>query len=381
MALPSIYYFLYYGAVAFLFPFLAVFYKAQGLSGSQIGLLAAISPLLSFFCAPLWNAAADATHRHKLAAVLSNLGALSIAFLFPNLATFGGMFLMINLYSFFNAPTGSLADSATMALLGDRKERYGRVRLWGTVGYGVIALIASQVIGRYGVKWAFWGYAIIMALGLGIILAMPFRQSHSNNSFFKGMRQLFSHRAWMLFLVMVFIAGAGMATYNNYFVIYMQSLGASSALWGLALAIATASEIPAMFFSDRVLRRFGARGMLVIAMTTIGVRLLAYSLTTAPWVVLLIQLCHGLTFAAIYTAGVYYADQVAPPGMKATTQGMFSGTLMGFGSAAGGFLGGVLMDHFSPSLMYAFMGGMVLTALSVFLLFERRVMVRNAVGQ
>jgi MFS transporter, PPP family, 3-phenylpropionic acid transporter len=119
--------------------------------------------------------------------------------------------------------------------------------------------------------------------------------------------------------------------------------------------------------------------MLVIAMSTIGLRLLAYSITSTIWVILFIQVVHGLTFAAVYTAGVYFADQVAPPGMKATAQGMFNGTLMGFGSAAGGLLGGVLMDRFSPSAMYAFMGGLVLAALFAFLVFERRLAVKPVV--
>jgi len=141
---------------------------------------------------------------------------------------------------------------------------------------------------------------------------------------------------------------------------------------GFALTFSTISEVPALFFSNRLLHRFGTRGMLIIAMTTIGLRLICYSLATQAWVVLLIQLSHGLTYAAIYTAGVNYADQVAPPGMKATTQGMFSGTLMGFGSAAGAFLGGILMDHFTPGGMYAITGMLVLLGLILFLLVERR---------
>ena len=381
MVLPSMYYFLYYGAVSFLFPYLALFYQSKGLTGSQIGLLAAVSPILSFFAAPLWTGAADATHRHKLTAILASVGVLVLAFIFPGIATFSGLFLMICLFSFFNAPTGSLADSAVLALLGDRKERYGRIRLWGTVGYGVVAPLASLLIGRSNLQWAFWGYALVMLGGLLVIILLPFRQSHSSGSFSGGMRSLFANRPWMLFLVMAFIAGAGMATYNNYFLVYMQGLGASSTLRGLALVIATASEIPAMFFSDRLLRRFGARGMLVVAMTTIGLRLICYSLTTQLWVILLIQLVHGLTFAAVYTAGVNFADQVAPPGMKATTQGMFNGTLMGFGSAAGSLLGGLLMDRFSPGGMYAIMGALVLAALFVFLLFERRLVPKIVGGK
>jgi PPP family 3-phenylpropionic acid transporter len=353
-------------------PFLAIFYKSQGLTGGQIGLLASISPIIAFFCAPLWTGAADASHRHKLAAMLSMLGVAGTCLIIPGIASFGGLLLMISLYAFFGAPTVALVDSAVLAQLGDHKERYGRVRLWGTVGYGVIAPFAGTLIGRLGLQWAFWGYAILMLGGLLLITQIPFRQSRSNGSFRGGMRVLLANRPWMLFLVMVFIAGIGNATINNYLFVYMQSLGASNTLMGFALTVSTLSEIPAMFFSDRLLRRFGARGMLIIAMTTIGLRLICYSLTTQPWVVLVIQLCHGLTFAAIYTAGVHYADQVASPGMKATTQGMFNGTLMGFGAAAGGFLGGILLDSFSPGGMYGFIGTLVLVGLIAFLLVERR---------
>ena len=377
MIFPSMYYFLYYGAISILFPFLALFYQSQGLSGGQIGLLAAISPIISFFGAPLWTGAADASRRHKLVAMLSTVGVVIVTFIFPSISSFSGLLLMISLFAIFGAPTGSLVDAAVLTMLGNRKERYGRIRLWGTIGYGVIAPFAGNLIGRLGLNWAFWGYAILMLGGLLVITQIPFRQSHSNGSFRGGLRVLFANQSWMLFLVMVFIAGIGMATINNYLFVYMQSLGASKTLMGFALTVSTISEIPAMFFSDRLLRRFGARGMLVIAMTTIGLRLLFYSLTTQPWVVLVIQLVHGLTFAAIYTAGVHYADMIAPPGMKSTTQGMFSGTLMGFGSAAGGLLGGLLLDRFSPGGMYAFSGTLVLVGLIVFLIVERRLVAKT----
>jgi PPP family 3-phenylpropionic acid transporter len=376
MLFPSIYYFLYYGALSVLFPYLALFYQSQGLTGGQIGLLTAISPLIAFFGAPLWTGAADATHRHKLVALLSTLGVVIATFIFPRVASFGGLILMISLWALFYAPTGPLADSAVLALLGDRRERYGRVRLWGTIGYGIMAPVAGNLIGRLGLNWAFWGYAILMLAGLLVIIPIPFLQGHSGGSFRGEMRSLFANQPWMLFLVMVFIAGIGMATINNYLFVYLQSLGASKTLMGFALTVSTLSEIPAMFFSDRLLRRFGARGMLVIAMTTIGLRLACYALTTQPWVVLVIQLCHGLTFAAIFTAGVHFASQIAPPGMQATTQGMFSGMLMGFGSAAGGLLGGFLLDRFSPGGMYAVVGALVLGGLMVFLLVERKLVMK-----
>jgi PPP family 3-phenylpropionic acid transporter len=379
MVFSSIYYFLYFGAISILFPFLALFYQSQGLTGGQIGLLAAISPIISFFGAPLWTGAADASHRHKLAAMLSITGVVIVTLIFPQISSFGGLLLMISLWAIFNSPTGSLVDSAVLTLLGDRKERYGRVRLWGTIGYGVIAPFAGSLIGRLGLKWAFWGYAILMLAGLLVITFIPFRQSHTNGSFRGGIRILLANQPWMLFLVMVFIAGIGNATINTYLLVYMKSLGASSVQMGLALTISTFSEIPVMFFSDRLLRRFGARSMLIIALTTIGVRLSLYAFISQAWIVMAIQLCHGFTFAAIYTAGVHYAGQIAPPGLKATTQGMFSGTLMGFGAAAGGLLGGLLLDRFSPGGMYGMIGALTLVGLVLFLLAERKYFPSNGV--
>jgi len=381
MTLPSIYYFLYYAAVACLMPFLALFYQAQGMTGSQIGVLSAISPVISFLGAPLWTGTADVTHRHKAAAILAGLGTVTVVMIMPGIASFVGLIVAISLYAFFVSPIGPLADSAVMALLDERKDQYGRVRLWGTLGYGVAAPIAGVLVGKLGLQWSFWCYAILIMLGLFVIVQIPFRQSRSLGSFFGGMRTLFANQAWMLFLVMVFIGGVGMATVNNYLFLYMESLGASKTLMGLSLTVSTMSEIPAMFFGNRFLRRFGARGLLIIAMAAISLRLLLYSITTVPWVVLVIQLIHGLTFAAIFLAGVSYADQIAPAGMKATTQGMFSGTLMGFGSATGGLLGGILMDRFDPSGMYAIVGGIVFAGLIAFLLVERRLLAKSRQGK
>src|SRR5512137_2729125 len=108
MLLPSIYYFITYGALSVLFPFLALFYQSRGLTGAQIGLLAAISPIISFFGAPLWTGAADASNRHKLVTMLSITGVVIVTVIFPAVSTFSGLLLMISLWAFVGSPAGSL---------------------------------------------------------------------------------------------------------------------------------------------------------------------------------------------------------------------------------------------------------------------------------
>ncbi|MEZ0396159.1 MAG: major facilitator superfamily domain-containing protein 6 [Anaerolineales bacterium] len=371
MFFPAAFYFLVYAAISFLFPFLTLFYQSVGMSGGQIGLLAGLSPLISLAAGPFWTGTADATRRHKAILTFAMVGAGSAALLLSRQTQFGWLVAFLCLYAFVSAPIFSLVDSATLSMLGERRARYGRVRLWGTVGWGVMAPVAGELIERFGIQWSFWGYAILLGIGLFIALNIPFHQIPAGGSFRSGMRTLLTDRRWMLFLLMVFFAGVGMSSVNNYLFIYMNGLGAGERLMGLALTVSTLSELPVMFFGDRLLRRFGARGTLCLAMAVIGLRLLLYSVTRLPWAVLLIQLLHGLTFPAIYLAGVSYADQSAPPGVKASAQGMFGSALMGFGASAGGLLGGLLLQRLGAAGMYRSIGLIVWAALLLFASLER----------
>ena len=73
------FYFMYYAAAAALVPFLIVYYQNLGLTGTQIGFLAGIPPLVSLFSAPFWGALADMTQRHKLSLLIAISGAILLA--------------------------------------------------------------------------------------------------------------------------------------------------------------------------------------------------------------------------------------------------------------------------------------------------------------
>ena len=152
MIFSSVFYFLFYGAISFLASYLALFYQSQGLTGGQIGVLIAISPLISMFGAPLWTGAADASKRHKIVAIAAIIGTVITALIFPQIASFAGLILVASLFAFFMSPISSLTDSAVMSLLGKRKDKYGRIRLWGTLGYGMVAPLAGELIGQFGLQ-------------------------------------------------------------------------------------------------------------------------------------------------------------------------------------------------------------------------------------
>lgn len=374
-AIPFAFYFLYFAAAAALIPFIVLYYQYLGFTGAQIGLLAGMAPLIAMVGAPLWTNLADRTGRHRLILSCTMAGVIAVVLLIPTLNALLPVALMISLYSLLGSPIVSFSDSATMHMLGDERNQYGRVRLGGTFGWAMAAPLAGLLVERNGLPMAFWAYAAFMALALlvGQRLTFDSRSTADKTGAARGsVHALLRNRRWVLFLAMAFMCGVGFASVNTYLFPYMQELNASAGVMGLALTLATLSELPVLFYADRLLKRFGSFGLLTLGMAATGVRLLLFAAVSAPAGVLAFQFLNGLTFPAVWVAGVSFAHENAPVGLRATAQGLFGAMIFGIGAAVGGLLGGLLLEAVGGRTMYLVFGLLVLGSLALLAPLERR---------
>lgn len=349
---PKAYYFCYYAAGASLLPFLTLYYREVGLNGAQIGLLTGLSPIITWFAAPVWGAVADATQRYRTILAVTILGAIGMILLLGRAQGMVQLVPVVALYAFFAAPIMPLVDNSVMSMLGERSELYGRQRIWGAIGWGVAGAAAGLLVERWGLGFAFYTFALLMALGLVVSFRLDVKQGAVRQQFWSGVRALLQMPPLLIFLIAVLITSMGSSLVNSYLFLYMADLGAGGQLMGLSLTAATLSELPVFFFSGWLLRKIGARGLLLLAMGAYVVRLVAYTLVPSAEWFLLINLLHGLTFSGMWVAGVSYANAVAPKGFGATAQGLFAGVTMGLGAATGALLGGTLYDTLGPAMMY-----------------------------
>ena len=367
LAIPFFYQFLFFAGIAVFNPFLALYYQSIGRSGAEIGLLTGIMPLISMLGGPIWGALGDVSHRYRLILSVSILGAIVLGLLIPTAGGLAVLLLLVVLYAFLSAPLQALGDSATLSMLGDRRDLYGRIRVGGTIGFGVLTIPAGIIIGKYGLASMFWMYAIVMALTLIVAQFLTFSRVPRTTSFLSGLGSILKSKFWLVFLGMVLVAGAGMGVINTYFLVYMEEAGIPRSAMGFALAVATAAEIPIMLASNWLVRKFKSAGLMVIGLSVIGLRLVLLAIFPHPVFIFALQLIHGFTFAAIWLAGIHYVAENAPPGLQATTQAIFGGVMMSLGSAVGNFIGGALLERFSTAQMYGIMGASVLIGMAVFL--------------
>ena len=372
MLLPKTFYFFYYAAGASLFPFLVLYYRKLGLSGQEIGWLVALKPLTSLFSASLWGGIADATQRHRQLLLIAIIGVIAAALTLSATSTLATLIPVVITFAFFMAPIIPLIDNSVLETLGEQRSHYGRVRLWGALGWGITAIFLGHLTESFGLSYSFYGYALLMCGCFIVATKLPISHVHIGQTFKHGLKQLAGNKQWWLFLITLFISGVGLSTAHSFLFLYMEDLGASQSLMGWALAVATISELFIFFYSGRLLDRWGTRKILIATLIFHIVRLVGYSLTRTPEIVLLIQLLHGPTFSLIWVAGVSYANQIAPKGMGATAQGLLSATYFGLGATGGGLIGGYLYEHIGPFQMYFWAGTWVLGGLILFTLFGKK---------
>lgn len=353
---PFTFYFLYFAALSSLMPFLVLFYQQLEFNGAEIGLLTAIPPLITLVAAPFWTGVADSKRLHKLVMGLGIAFAVLVGFLLPSFTSFVVVFALIILFNSFISPVPSLADSATMSMLGEERAKYGRIRLGGTIGWGLFAPIAGVLVQTYGLKAAFWSFSAIMLVNFFISQGFVHGSHGAGESQHGGIRTLLTNRRWIHFLFLAFLGGMGTFSVASYLFPYMAELGANESTMGIASAIATLTEIPIFFFGNRLVRKFGSYGLLLMALVLLGIRSLLYGVVSTPLMVLVLQIFGGTMFPAFWLAGVSYADENAPIGLKSSAQGLFGAMMFGVGSAVAGFVGGLLLQSIGGRGMYFVLG-------------------------
>jgi MFS transporter, PPP family, 3-phenylpropionic acid transporter len=336
-----------FGAGAAFIPFISIYYRSLGFGAGTIGWLVGVPLVVGVVAAPAWTAFADAGHRHRAVLATTLAGAATLAALIAATDRLALLLPLALAHAALVAPVISLIDNGALVLLGDRVRDYGRLRFWGTAGWGASALVVGWIVSASGPRWIFAVYVALMLCCLGCALRLPVGERPQAGPFRVRVAALGRDRRLWAFLGLTLTGGIGMSMVNAYLPLYLDGMDATG-LVGVALLVATLSEMPVMLLGARILGRLGVARAFVLGYAVYGVRALAMSLVHAPWLVVGLQAAHGPSFALLWMAGVALAGRLAPAGLGATAQGAFTTASIGLGGALGAVLGGWIFSAAGP---------------------------------
>jgi MFS transporter, PPP family, 3-phenylpropionic acid transporter len=363
------FYLCYFAVTASVLPYLALFYEALGFRGAQIGVLSGLFPFALSLGIFLWSGLSDLLGRPRALLTALHVGGLLGLLALSFSTSYPALLVAVGVFAGCFGAVVPIVDSAVLHGLGARKDRYGSLRVWGVVGYGASAPLVGRLTESYGLQSAFWVAAALLVLCLAAVYRLDFAQEGTALALNPA---AFASKPWLIFLGLAFAGGLGLAVCSTYVYLYLSALGASRTVVGLSLTAATLAELPATLLLGALLRRAPPPTLLLGALALLGIRLLLYPVAqNVPWV-LGVQLLHGVTFSVILIAGVTYADQLAPPRLRASAQGLFSATMTGLGGAAGGLGGGLLYGAVGVPALFTLVGAPLLGVALAFFAFRRR---------
>lgn len=341
-----LFYLLVYGARAAWIPVRNVYLQQAGLSGLQIGALSGIEPAVSLLSQPVWGVAADTWGRRRtLLWAVPLAGLLLLGYLWN-----GGFWyfaVCIAAFTLLANPIGPLMDSLAL----DYLERFpalsfGQLRVWGAVGWSLVALLSGRALAGRDMRLAFVMAAAAMLLSWAVLRqgVTGAQGSGSMRRSWRGVGSLLRRRGLLIFLGLTLLLQVGVAPINTFYAIYMKELGASSQMVGLAYALRALSEIPVYAGAAVLIRRLQPGKTLAIAFLVYALQAFLYSIIHTPLMGALAELLHGPSFGLIVVAAVDYVNRQVPGEWRATGQTLYAAASSGAGAIVGSVWAGLLYD-------------------------------------
>ena len=341
----SAFYFWYFGILGIMVPYWTPYLAHRGFSAVQIGLLSAIS-LAARIAAPyVWGVLADRRGASmplvRCAAVLTPL--IFVAVLWPG--DFLWMAVVMSLYGFFWNACLPQFEANTMRHLGAASARYGRLRLWGSVGFILTTLLGGVLLESAGLAPLPWLLLATMLATALCSLRVPEAarvKVVENAAGGVGAGNLVAIGA---FLLVCHLMQASHGPFYTFFSIYLDDAGYSRTLTGWYWSAGVVAEILVFLWLGRALPRLGAVRLLRWSLLIAAARwLLTGYQVDDPLLLLLAQLGHGATFGAFHASAMVLIHQLFPDRARGRGQALYSSVGFGAGGALGGLYSGYLWD-------------------------------------
>ena len=359
-------FFFQFAAIGAYFSYLNIYYSAAGLSGTEIGLLNMAASVAGVVGAMAWGYLSDRTGKPRLMIAAGAVGALVINQFIP-LASAFWVFLGLSMGgTLMGAAPSTLVDSTTMALLGERRNEYGRFRLGGSIGYILVAPVMGMVFDRLGLQIMFPVYGVIMAAFAGMALLLPDMPALPAAKKGGEVGAMMRRPEWLLLIACVFLVWIATNASITFTGVVLNSMGATQTLVGIAVTIGAVVELPFMIFSPQLLRRWGPDRLLAVAFSLMVVRYFLLAWMPAPEWAVPINALNGPAFVLFWNSAVNLTNKLAPPGMAGTAQGLLSST-MNLSSVVSALLTGWLFDTLGPNGMFLVMAFIVSGATVLFI--------------
>jgi PPP family 3-phenylpropionic acid transporter len=346
-------YFFYFAFVGAFAPYFTLYLQDIGQSAWEIGVLMSVPQVMRLLAPNLWGWLADHSGNRtaivRLAAACSALGFAGFFFT----QDFALMLAAMALVWFFWSAALPLVEAMTLDRLAGRTERYGSIRLWGSVGFIVSVLAIGALLDHLPADAILWACLFILASVLASALALPETKVGAGGTAPPLGRALMRPEVLALLAACFFMSMAHGPLYI-FFSIHLVDHGYDKTAVGLYWSLGVLAEIGVFLYMPQLVRHVSLRTILLASFALAVLRFLLIGWGAASATVLLFaQILHGATFGAYHAASMAALTHWFPPQQQARMQGIYGSLSFGAGGMVGGLVSGQAWDSLGAGLTYS----------------------------
>jgi nucleoside transporter len=334
----------------------------RGFSGAQVGWIYALLPLATIVSPFIGGQVADRYFSsEKVIGVLAFTGGI-VLLAASRVTDFGAMAALMLLYCLLYAPTLALTNSIAMINLKDSEAEFGRVRVWGTLGWiaagftltGWRWLAQSGAAPQVAADTLLLGGVLSLVMGLQSLTlphTPPRKEGVRPWAFLESLKML-RDRDFAIFVGITFVVATELEFYYILTAPFLQSatIGVSATNVPAVMTIAQAAEVLVLaFVLSWALKRYGMRRTLAIGVVAWPLRYIIFAIGAPAWLVIAALALHGFCYVFFFVAAFIYVDKVAPPDVRASAQSMIAIIALGLGRFLGSLFAGTIRDVFTTA--------------------------------
>lgn len=356
------FYFLYFAFVGAFAPYWSLYLKSLEFTAFQIGVLMSLFQVARIIAPNIWGWLADHTGLRVRIIQVS-----AFASLMCYLGVFIGdgyvwLFVVMATMSFFWSAPMPLVEALTLGHLGDNATGgYGRIRLWGSVGFIVAVIGLGYVLDVAPVRTLLW---IVLGLKVGVLLfsrqlSEPRVLPHHDDE--QPVWGILKRPEVVVFFSACFLMAAAHGAYYTFYSIYLVDHGYSKSTIGWLWAIGVICEVLVFLYMPKMTHHFGLKRILEASFFLAGLRFLMIGFGV-QWfaVMVLAQVLHAASFGSYHAAAVAMTHRYFKGKHQVKGQGYYTSISFGLGGTLGGVWSGWLWEPAGAAVTFAVSGAAAL---------------------
>jgi PPP family 3-phenylpropionic acid transporter len=360
------FYFFHFAFIGAFAPYWSLYLKSLSFGAFQIGVLMSLLHVTRIFAPAAWGWLADHTGKRLLIVRSAAItGLISYCAVFFG-QSFTWLFVTMALMSFFWSASLPLIEATTLSYLGESTAKYGRIRVWGSIGFIFAVTSVGYLLDSTDIAALLWA---VLGFKLGIVIfsrQIPEGEIVVHAADSQSIRQIFKRPEVLAFFAACLLMALAHGPYYTFYSIYLVEHGYSKSMVGWLWAIGVICEIGIFFLMPQLMHRFRLKQIMIFSLSCAIVRFLMIGWGVDwPAIILLAQLLHAATYGAHHATAMMFVHRFFRGRHQGKGQALYTSLTFGIGGTIGGIFSGYAWESLGPGLTFTVSAVAVLLGLTL----------------